>query len=125
MKEKEKKLLEYFRGIPETEQQGLLSYAEYLFQTKKKESTRPLSKQNIPRPENENVIQAIKRMTRTYPMIEPSEMMDKATTLMSQHLLHGRDAEEVINELEKIYNDKYNLWKIPLESNTVNKPEDT
>lgn len=61
----------------------------------------------IPRPEKENVVVAIKRLSATYPMINKQTMLDKISPLMSQHVLEGRDVNEVIDELEEVFRQRY------------------
>lgn len=63
--------------------------------------------EDIPRPEKENVVVAIKRLSATYPMINKQTMLDKVSPLMSQHVMEGRDANEVIDDLEEIFRKRY------------------
>ena len=56
-----------------------------------------------PRPESESVVGAIKRLSRTYPMLEKSEMLNETSALMSQHVVQGRPPREVIDELEALF----------------------
>jgi hypothetical protein len=59
------------------------------------------------RPEGESVVMAIKRLTRTYPMIDRRKLMGPTSLLMSQHALQGRAATEVIDELEVVFERHY------------------
>jgi hypothetical protein len=63
---------------------------------------------DIPRPESETVVGAIKRLKAKYHMIESMAVFSKASSLMTQHMMNGRDAEEVINEMEVIFEQAYN-----------------
>jgi len=66
---------------------------------------------DIPRPENESVVAAVKRLSRTYPMLEKREMLNETSALVAQHVMQGRDAMEVIDELEIIFQRRYEKLK--------------
>ena len=63
--------------------------------------------ESIPRPAEEKVVAAIKRLSRTYPMLDKNAMLGATSDLMMQHVLQGRDAKEVIDELEQVFRDEY------------------
>lgn len=46
---------------------------------------------------------AIKRLTRTYPMLDRRKLMGPTSLLVSQHALQGRPAAAVIDELEMVF----------------------
>ncbi len=102
-----KKLLEIFESL-DTERQGsLFDYAEFL-QAKGGLVVRELGEPvEIPRPEEETVVGAIKRLKLAYPMIESISVFSAASTLMTDHMVKGRDAIEVIDEMEKIFDEFY------------------
>jgi hypothetical protein len=108
MKRDAKALADLFNTLDEERQQSLFDYAEFL-QSKgglvKQELSEPVE---IPKPENESVVGAIKRLKQTYPMIDSMEVFAVASNLMTDHMVKGRDAEEVINEIEKLFKDTYN-----------------
>ncbi len=58
---------------------------------------------SIPRPEDETVMGAIKRLSESFYMLDRSQMLHETSGLMSEHLLQGRDAMEVIDELEDMF----------------------
>ena len=58
---------------------------------------------NLPRPENESVVAAIRRLSKSYRMLDKSDMLHETSDLMSSHVLKGRPAEEVIDELEVLF----------------------
>ena len=103
-----KQLLDIFESLPEQEQTKLVEFAEFLKsrapQTQSKaEHIQPL---DIPRPDAESVIAAIKRLTQTYPMIERSSMFSDTSDLMMQHTMTGRSSDEVIDEMEALFERK-------------------
>ncbi len=104
----ERSLLKHFRALPEAQQRSLLDYAEFLAsrETLPAEAV-PTSPLDIPRPEKESVVAAIKRLRKTYPMLDPDALLDQTSGLMMQHMIHGRAAPEVIDELEALFARRY------------------
>ena len=71
-------------------------------------STAPILKPlNIPRPEKESVIKGIRRLTANYPMLDTDTMFDSISTLMTSHIMEGRSAESVIDDLQGLFEQKY------------------
>jgi len=62
-------------------------------------------------PAEETVIQAIKRLTAGYPMLDKSHMLQDTYQLMCQHTLEGKKAELVIADLEALFQSYYNKLK--------------
>jgi hypothetical protein len=107
MKRDEKALVDLFNTLDKDLQQSLFDYAEFL-QSKANAGSRQISDPiDIPRPDNETVVGAIKRMKQAYPMIDSMEVFAVASNLMTDHMVKGRDAEEVINEIEVLFEDTY------------------
>ncbi len=102
----EKRLREILAGLPAAQAQALLDYAEFLAAryVAPAELTEPLE---IPRPSQESVIKAIRRLGATYPMVDRSKMLNETSVLMTQHIIHGRDAVDVIDELEVLFRRQY------------------
>ena len=102
----EKRLREILGELPEAQAVALLEYAEFLAARYggPKDITAPL---DIPRPEKESVVKAIKRLGATYPMLDRSKMLNETSVLMTQHVISGRDAAEVIDELEIMFRRYY------------------
>ena len=61
----------------------------------------------IPRPVEETVVKAVKRLRVTYPMLDARKLLNQASELMTQHLVQGREAVEVIEELEILFRSHY------------------
>lgn len=55
------------------------------------------------RPQAETVVQAVRRLNRSYPMLSRAGMLEPVGDLVSQHMVDGRDAKAVIDELEALY----------------------
>ena len=102
----ENRLLEILDRLPDEQVQQLLEYAEFLFARHggEAETSAPL---DIERPAEENVVVAIKRLRATYPMLEPAKLLNETYELMNQHIMRGRAAAEVIDELEVLFRRHY------------------
>lgn len=104
----ERRLLRAFRTLPEVQQQGLLDYAEYLVERAVPQAEAvPQAPLEIPRPAQESVVKAIKRLRQTYPMVDRAKILHEISGLMTQHLVHGKAATVVIDELEMLFRQHY------------------
>ncbi len=65
----------------------------------------------IPRPDNEKVVAAVKRLSKTYFMLDKTKMLGVTSELVIQHIVQGRDAAEVIDELERVFETHYRELK--------------
>lgn len=106
MNKTEKRLLEILGRLPGEQGQALLEYAEFLLTRHggSPEIPDPLA---IPRPANESVVRAIKRLRETYPMLDPAKLLNETSILMTQHVTQGRDGVQVIDELEILFRSHY------------------
>ena len=113
----ERKLIKLFKALDASKQETLLSFAEFLLSQSVNESdlgqgdnkqtnTEPL---DIPRPENESVIKAIKRLSETYPMVNKDNILHPISDLMTAHMLKGKEAEKIIDELETVFLKEYQV----------------
>jgi hypothetical protein len=59
------------------------------------------------RPEQETVVHAVRRLNRSYPMLDRAELLQPVGDLLSQHLVDGRAAGAVIDDLEALYATAY------------------
>lgn len=107
MIEDERELLRLFRKLSAQQRSGLIDYAAYLAQKADREPETVLEVVPIPRPTKESVVAAIKRLTATYPMLEPEQLLNQTAGLMLQHVTQGRAADDVIDELEKVFLSAY------------------
>jgi hypothetical protein len=106
MKPIEKKLLKLFNRLGAPERDMLLGFADYLVSRAGESSkTQQVNLQplDVPRPERESVVAAIKRLSSTYHMLDDTRLLNEASNLMSQHVMQGREAEAVIDDLQALF----------------------
>jgi hypothetical protein len=94
-------LLAAFDRLDEAQQDALLDFAGVL--AARDDGSAPAVTRPEPRPADESVVAAIKRLTRTYPAAGRRRLMGPVSMLMAQHALQGRTATEVIDELETVF----------------------
>lgn len=114
----QQRLLRLYRQLSKAGQRSLLDFAEFLVQRQdaNDEATEadagparePL---DIPRPASETVIAAIRRLSRTFPMLDKDEILHEASALMTAHVMQGRSAAEVIDDLEAVFRRHYERVK--------------
>ena len=107
----EKELLKKFRLLPEAQKQALADYAEFLCQ-RYAEEPEPVPQQplDIPRPQQETVIKAIQRLSKTYPMLDSKELFEKTSTYMMRNMMHGEDHDILIDEMEVFFKERYQAY---------------
>ena len=105
------RLARLFAQLPEAQQKQLLEFAEFLaerYPLQHQPSPEPI---DIARPENETVVSAMKRLRESYPMLDPEKLLHETSTLMSAHLLQGKPAEQIIDELERVFRQHYEAFR--------------
>ncbi len=114
----EKRLTDIVQRLPAEQAAALLEFAEFLLVRhgaaaaiaeampgiKTAEIPAPL---DIPRPAEESVVKAVKRLRATYPMLDARKLLNETSALMTQHVMQGRDKIEVIEELEVLFQTHY------------------
>jgi len=103
------RLVVLFDALSDSGREMLLEYAEFLAgrHARPVSSLEPL---DIPRPETETVVAAIKRLVETFPMLERSALFNETSGLMAQHMMYARPAPEVINQLEDLFRQHYAVF---------------
>ena len=107
----EKQLIDYYSSLSSSDKDNLLAFAEFLSQRATSNNvdkelidrttqSQPVA---IQRPETESVIKAIKRLTATYPMVEKENLLHSISDLITAHMMQGKKAEIVIDELEDLF----------------------
>lgn len=114
-KQSEKKLLRLFGGLPAEQQDTVLAFVEFLSARNPAPAVAvPQTPLPIPRPTEESVVKAIKRLRETYPMLNPDKLLHETSGLMMKHVMNGKPAPEVIDELEALFSGQYQSFKSSL-----------
>ncbi len=103
MTPKEKTLLRHFQRLNQTDAGTLLAFAEFLAGRSEPELAVPTDPVIVPRPEVESVVAAIRRLTTSYPMLDKGAVLHETSALMSAHVMQGRAATDVIDDLEALF----------------------
>lgn len=107
------KLLAIIETLNDEKQTSLLDYAAYLQSQGDLVVTEVAAPVSIERPQEETVVGAIKRLKSTYPMIESMSIFSSASSLMTEHMINGRDSVEVIDEMQVLFEEAYIALKEP------------
>ena len=99
-------LLELFGRLTSEQQDRLIAFAEFLAAAGH-EGPAQAEPVALARPAAETVTMAIRRLVRTYPMLDRRRLMGEASQLLAQHALEGRPTVEVVNELEALFTRDY------------------
>ncbi|HKL76864.1 MAG TPA: Crp/Fnr family transcriptional regulator [Gammaproteobacteria bacterium] len=114
MTENEKRILAAFERLSEEQQRQVVDYAEFLGSRGEGAAApaasgpaEPQAPQPVEKDPEEGPVQAIKRLRATYPMLDPSKLLDETTTLMSRRYLQDKPEQEVIEEIEETFERHY------------------
>ena len=109
----ERRLLKLFRSLEATDRDTLVAFGEFLSgrTTPEPQPDTVLEPEPLARPQRETVVAAIKRLRRTYHMLDHGELLNETSFLMSSHVLQGRAASEVIDELEALFARYYAAYR--------------
>ena len=107
MTDEEKELLSRFSKLDAARRAMLMEFAEFLRQRAEPEPPALAEPEPIERPREESVVAAIKRLSQTYHMLDKSKVLNEVSALMAQHVMHGRDRIEVIDEIEVVFRRYY------------------
>jgi len=117
-KEQEQQLLDYSRQLSDTDGHTLLRFAAFLAQAEAS-APRVANQQGkaaipapviIPRPAKERVVDAIKRLSETYPMLDKKKLLGQTAGMVAEHVMGNKPAQGVIDDLEVSFRRAYELW---------------
>ena len=116
MADPEQLLTRLYRGLGSADQATLLAFAEFLGSRK---AARPptVSRKPVPEPEpierppGESMVGGLKRLAKTYPMLDKNVMLKATSELVATNIMTGGDTVEVIDELERIFRKHYEQLK--------------
>lgn len=113
-----KRLLDLSERLGAADRQTLLAFAEFLAgRTSGASAVAPAAPvevpepEDIPRPADESIVAGLKRLSKTYPMLDKSEMLSATSDIVATHVMQGTDPAEVIDRLEQIFSDHYRELK--------------
>ena len=101
----QRRLLQLYQGLSETDRAAVEAFAAFLASRAgaAEPPAAPVEPLEIPRPAEESVIAAIRRLSQSYHMLDKAAVLHETSSLMSAHILQGRAATEVIDELEALF----------------------
>lgn len=117
-----KRLLECYSRLGDQDKATLTAFAEFLASRQAEDEdtppapAKPLEPLDIPRPAKESVVAAIRRLTATYPMLDRKDLLNETSSLMAAHVLQGRKAQDVVDQLEAVFRSHYELFLANRES---------
>lgn len=107
----QQQLLDLFRGLSPHDRQSLVSFAEFLSTraapAQVSEDAPLATPKDIPRPESESVVAAIRRLSDSFHMLERDALFHETAALMTAHVMQGKPASQVIDELEALFRKHY------------------
>jgi len=118
MKPSQQRLTDLYAGLDEDGRSSLLAFAEFLASrgrvptvTASKPVVAVPEPENIPRPDDESIVAALKRLAKTYPMLDKSEMLGATSDMVATHVMQGSDPAGVIDQLEAVFSKHYSDLK--------------
>ena len=111
----ESRLLDLFDELTSEQQDKLIAFAEFLTVSAQEGpvAAEPVA---IARPAAETVTMAIRRLAKSYPMLDRRRLMGEASQLLAQHALEGRPSAAVIDDLEALFSRQFEQHKAKGES---------
>lgn len=117
MTPQQQQLLAYLDKLSDLDTATLLRFAAFLAQDRAATPSLAASTVNeipqptvIPRPEQERVVDAIKRLSESYPMLDKKKLLNQTSGLVAEHVMGGKPARVVIDDLEAAFQRAYELY---------------
>jgi hypothetical protein len=113
----ERKLIKLFKSLDTSNQESFIAFGEFLqsrtdsINVDNSEEPIVIEPLDIPRPDEESVIKAIKRLSATYPMVDKENILHPISDLMTSHIISGRSAFDVIDDLQEVFFNEYKSLK--------------
>ena len=118
MSSQAQQLLSLFESLTPGDRATLLAFAEFLAARESvalpvpAREVMPLPEpEKIDRPPGESIVAGLKRLSKTYPMLDKSEMLSATSDIVASHIMQGTDAVQVIDQLEAIFESHYRQLK--------------
>jgi hypothetical protein len=100
-------LIDLYESMDEERKLSLSDFADFLYARADPVVKEIPPPEDIPRPEVETVVGAVKRLKGKYFMVESMSVFSEASALMADHMVKGRDLIEVIDEMEILFESAY------------------
>lgn len=107
------RLLTAWNALDREGQRTVRLFAEFLSHQTACQANEPIPQEPrpIPKPERESAVLALKRLKKTYPMIEADfALLEEASQLILKKVMGTTDAE-VIVEMEALFERRYQTWR--------------
>lgn len=111
-------MTELFRQLSAADQLTLLAFGEFLAGRSGGGAVVPVTEavvipdpEVIERPPAESVVAALKRLSKTYPMLDKTKTLAATSDLVATHIMKGADPVEAIDQLEGIFRTLFETLK--------------
>ncbi len=102
-----KELIDLYEAMDDERKRSLCDFADFLYAKAGPVVKEIPPPEEVPRPEQETVVGAVKRLKTKYHMVESMTVFSAASSLMTDHMVKGRDVDEVIDEMEVLFEEAY------------------
>ena len=102
-----KELIDLYDAMDDERKLSLCDFADFLYAKAGPVVKEIPPPEDVPRPEQETVVGAVKRLKTKYHMVESMTVFSAASSLMTDHMVKGRDVAEVIDEMEVLFEEAY------------------
>ncbi len=102
-----KELIDLYEAMDDERKLSLCDFADFLYAKAGPVVKEIPPPEDVPRPEQETVVGAVKRLKTKYHMVESMTVFSAASALMTDHMVKGRDVVEVIDEMEVLFEEAY------------------
>lgn len=102
-----KELIDLYEAMDDERKLSLGDFADFLYAKAGPVVKEIPPPEDVPRPEQETVVGAVKRLKTKYHMVESMTVFSAASSLMTDHMVKGRDVVEVIDEMEVLFEEAY------------------
>ena len=102
-----KELIDLYEAMDDERKLSLCDFADFLYAKAGPVVKEIPPPEDVQRPEQETVVGAVKRLKTKYHMVESMTVFSAASSLMTDHMVKGRDVVEVIDEMEVLFEEAY------------------
>jgi len=95
-----KALIDRYESMDDERKLSLCDFADFLYAKAGPVVKEIPAPDDVSRPAEETVVGAVKRLKVKYHMVESMSVFSAASSLMTDHMVKGRDVVEVIDEME-------------------------